>query len=154
MHIWTCPYQTPQVSEWVWNFFQNPIYIISNKFCKKELPSKMHSWACPCQGPTPGAGWTPPRCTGGQGNSPDYYFYRFQQVLLKDFRSKKHSWACPCRVLPLGQGGCPPRCPGGSGNSPDCYLYHFQQVLYMWSHIESQRDPPWALEAIIFIAMI
>ena len=40
MHIWTCPYQTPQVSEWVWNFFQNPIYIISNKFCKKNFALK------------------------------------------------------------------------------------------------------------------
>ena len=68
----------------------------------------MHSWACPCWGPTPGAGWMPPRCPGGSGNSPDCYLYYFQQVLLKDFRSKKHSWACPCRVLPLGQGGCPP----------------------------------------------
>ena len=40
MHIWTCPYQTPQVSGWVRNFFQNPIYIISNKFCKKNFALK------------------------------------------------------------------------------------------------------------------
>ena len=26
----------------------------------KELCSKMHSWACPCGGPTLGAGWRPP----------------------------------------------------------------------------------------------
>ena len=114
----------------------------------------MHSWACPCQGPTPGAGWMPPRCPGGSGNSPDYYLYHFQQVLLKEFCSKMHSWACPCRGPTPGAGWTPPRCPGGSGNSPDCYLYHFQQVLYMWSHIESQCEPPWAFEAIIFIAMI
>ena len=40
MHIWTCPYQTPQVSGWVRDFFQNPIYIISNKFCKKNFALK------------------------------------------------------------------------------------------------------------------
>ena len=40
MHIWTCPYQTLQVSGWVRNFFQNPIYIISNKFCKKNFALK------------------------------------------------------------------------------------------------------------------
>merc|ERR1712079_958495 len=80
-------------------------------------------------GPTPGAGWTPPRCPDGSENSPDYYLYHFRQVLFKELCSKVHSWACPCRGPTPGAGWMPPRCSGGSGNSPDYYLHHFQQVL-------------------------
>ena len=87
-----------------------------------------------------------PRCPGGSGNSPDYYLYHFQQVLLKDFRSKKHSWACPCwGPTPGAEWTPPPRCPGGSRNSPDCYLYHFQQVLLeeFCSKMHSWACPCW-----------
>ena len=68
----------------------------------------MHSWVCPCRGPTPGAGWTPPRCPGGSGNSPDHYLYHYQQVLLKKFALKCIPGFAFVGVQPLGQGGCPP----------------------------------------------
>ena len=102
-----------------WNIF---LYFISfpARVVKRILLS-VHSWLCPCQGPNPGTGWTPPRCPGGSGNSPDCYLYHFQQVLLKEFCSNMHSWACPCRGPNPGAGWTPPRCPGGSGNSPDYY---------------------------------
>ena len=43
----------------------------------------MHSWACPCRGPTPGAGWTPPRCPCGSGNFFRTLFISFPTNFVK-----------------------------------------------------------------------
>ena len=68
----------------------------------------MHSWTSPHWGPTPGVGWTRPRCPGGSGNFSECYLNHFQQVLLKEFCSKRIPGLLPIRVLPLGQGGRTP----------------------------------------------
>ena len=57
----------PQRSGGVWKYFQNVIWINANRFCKKNfalkcIPGPVH-W-----GPTPGAGWTPPRGPVGSGS--------------------------------------------------------------------------------------
>ena len=81
MHIWTCPYQTPQVSGWVRNFFQNPIYIISNKFCKKNFALKCIP-GLTLIGVLPlGQGGRPPGVRVGLQIFSEPYLYNFQQVL-------------------------------------------------------------------------
>ena len=67
--------QCPQMSgsgifSGYWNIFYHFQQVLLKEFC-----SKMDSWACPCRGPTPGAGWTPPRCPGGSGNFLECYLY-------------------------------------------------------------------------------
>jgi len=94
-----------------WKYFQTPLDLWGHPPCPRgRIPMRE-------------------RCPGGSGNSLDYYWYHFQQVLLKELCSKMRSWACPCQVPTPGAEWTPPRCPGGSGNSLDYYWYHFQQVL-------------------------
>ena len=104
MHIWTCPYQTPQVSGWVRNFFQNPIDIISNKFCKKNFALKC----------IPGITLIGVLPLGQGGCPPDVGYITY----LECFSFLNNSLKCipalaHVGVLPLGQGGRPPRCWGG-----------------------------------------
>ena len=69
----------------------------------------MHSWACPCQGPTP---W-------GRVDAPQMsrWVWKFSISLLislpTSFVKKNYPLKCITGlalvgVLPLGQGGCPP----------------------------------------------
>ena len=97
----------PQMSGWVWKFSRLILSSFPASFVKRFLLEKAFL-GLPLSGPTPGAGWMPPRCPGGSGTSPDYYLYHFQQVLLKEFCSKMHSWACPCRGPTPGAGWTPP----------------------------------------------
>ena len=69
----------------------------------------MHSWTSSYQGPTPGAGWTPPQRSSGVGK----YFLNIILNNAKRFCKKNFVPKCipepiPIRVLPLGQGECPP----------------------------------------------
>ena len=84
MYSWTCPYWGPTPGAgWtppgVWEIFQNAIYIVSNKFCKKNfalkwIPGLVLIWVTPevlhedyPQAYGPGAGGV----GGGPGQAPD-----------------------------------------------------------------------------------
>ena len=89
MHSWTFLHRDPTPGAgWTppdvplcLEIFQNSIYTISNKFCKKNFAL----WCIPglaLVGVLPlGQGGRPPRCPGGLENSPNHYLYHYQQVL-------------------------------------------------------------------------
>ena len=93
------------------------------------------------------------RCLGGAENSPYHYLYHYQHVLLKELCSKMHSWACPCGGPTLGAGWRPPDVRVGL-EILQITTYIISSKFCICGPIESQCDPPWAFEAIIFIAMI
>ena len=89
MHSWTSPHQGPTLGAgWMppdvrvgLEIFQNPTYIISSKFCKKNFAQK-YIPGLALVGVLPlGQGGRPPRCMGGLENSPNHYLYHYQQVL-------------------------------------------------------------------------
>ena len=113
MYSWTCPYWGPTPGAgWtppgVWEIFQNAIYIISNKFCKKNFALKC----------IPGLGPIGVLPLGQGGRHPDVQwgleiFQNAIEIISNQFCKKNFALKCIpglalVGVLPLGQGGRPP----------------------------------------------
>ena len=89
----------------------------------------MHSWACPCRGATPGAGWTPPDVRLGLEILQIATYIISSKFCKNNFALKRIPGLLPIGVLPLGQGGRPPDVWVGLESFSEPYFYHFQQVL-------------------------